>query len=187
VLKTRTWWAPFPYPEWTNQLALRDTEELQPLLDDLEQLKVEGLTGGAMAISFCRRLIQPIQDQAHPAIEYRGQFDPTRVVKHKVSKAEMTARANNILGGRIRNRECPKALGIYNPSDPIRLRPRFISKLCLHKFPSSGLGLIGLSCLVLSASRRHLLVPHTAARRGPAQLQGPQRCGRTGSTTTSRR
>jgi hypothetical protein len=34
-----------------------DTEELQPLLDDLEKLKAEGLTGAAVAISFCRRLI----------------------------------------------------------------------------------------------------------------------------------
>jgi hypothetical protein len=33
---------------------------LQPLLDDLKQLKAEGLTSGAVAISFCRRLIQPI-------------------------------------------------------------------------------------------------------------------------------
>jgi hypothetical protein len=28
--------AGFPYLEWTNQLASWDTEELQPLLDDLE-------------------------------------------------------------------------------------------------------------------------------------------------------
>jgi hypothetical protein len=27
------------------------------------------------------------------------------------------ARAKNIFGGRIRNKECPKALGVYNPSD----------------------------------------------------------------------
>jgi hypothetical protein len=27
---------PFPGPEWTNQLATWDTEELMPLLDDLE-------------------------------------------------------------------------------------------------------------------------------------------------------
>jgi hypothetical protein len=46
-------------------------------LDDLEQLKVEGLTGGAVAISFSRRLIQPIQDRAHPTFEYWGQSDPT--------------------------------------------------------------------------------------------------------------
>jgi hypothetical protein len=36
VLKTSTGQAPAPYPEWTNQLASHDTEELQPLLDDLE-------------------------------------------------------------------------------------------------------------------------------------------------------
>jgi hypothetical protein len=58
VLKERTGRTPVPCPEWTNQLASRDTEELQPLLDDLEQLKAEGLTGAAVAISFCRRLIQ---------------------------------------------------------------------------------------------------------------------------------
>jgi hypothetical protein len=44
-------------PEWTNQLVVLDTQELKPLLDDLEQLKVEGLTDAVVAISFCRRLI----------------------------------------------------------------------------------------------------------------------------------
>jgi hypothetical protein len=49
------------------------------LLDELEQLKAEGLTGTAVAISFCRHLIQPLQDRAHLAFEYWGQSDPTRV------------------------------------------------------------------------------------------------------------
>jgi hypothetical protein len=38
-------------------MATRDTEELKPLLDDLEQLQAEGLTGTVVAISFYRRLI----------------------------------------------------------------------------------------------------------------------------------
>jgi hypothetical protein len=70
ALKTRTGRAPVLYPEWTNQLASWDTEELQPLLDDLEQLKAEGLISGTVAISFCHHLIQPIQDRAHPTFEY---------------------------------------------------------------------------------------------------------------------
>jgi hypothetical protein len=37
----------------------------QPLLDNLEQLKAEGLTGAVVTISFCRCLIQPLQDRAH--------------------------------------------------------------------------------------------------------------------------
>jgi hypothetical protein len=99
-----------------------DTQELKPVLDDLEQLKAEGLTGAAVAISFCRRLIQPLQHWAHPAFECWGQSDPTRVAQRKVSKVEMKAHAKNNLGGRIRNKECPKALGIYNPADPVSLR-----------------------------------------------------------------
>jgi hypothetical protein len=33
----------------------------------------------------------------------------------------MIARVKNIFGGRIRNRECPKAFGMYHPSDPVNL------------------------------------------------------------------
>jgi hypothetical protein len=40
------------------------------LLDDLERLKAEGLTGVAVAISFCCRLIQHLQDRDHPTFEY---------------------------------------------------------------------------------------------------------------------
>jgi hypothetical protein len=57
TLKTMMGWTSVPCPEWTNQLASRDTDELRPLLDDLEELKGEGLTGAAVAISSCRRLI----------------------------------------------------------------------------------------------------------------------------------
>jgi hypothetical protein len=105
ALRESTGRIPVPGPEWTNQLATRDTEELKPLLDDLEQLKAEGLTGAAMAISFCHRLIQPIQDQAHPTFECWGQFDPTRVAQRKVSKAEtlLTRRTSSAGGSATRS------------------------------------------------------------------------------------
>jgi hypothetical protein len=101
------------------------------LVEDLEQLKAEGLTGTAVAISSCRHLIQPLQDRAHLAFEYWGQSDPTRVAQRKVSRAEMMARAKNIFDGRIRNKEFPKALGVYNPSDPVSFRPSHFSNLGL--------------------------------------------------------
>jgi hypothetical protein len=69
-LRERKGRIPTPGLEWTNQLAMRDTEELKPLLDHLEQLKAEGQTGVAVAISFFRRLIHPLQDRAHPTFEY---------------------------------------------------------------------------------------------------------------------
>jgi hypothetical protein len=43
ALKSRTGRVPVMGPEWTNQLATLDTQELKPLLDDLQQLKAEGL------------------------------------------------------------------------------------------------------------------------------------------------
>jgi hypothetical protein len=67
ALKSRTGQIPVVGPQWTNQLATLDTQELKPLLGDLEQLKAEGLTGAAVAIIFCRRVIQPLQDRTHPA------------------------------------------------------------------------------------------------------------------------
>jgi hypothetical protein len=70
-------------------------------------------------------LIQPIQDQVHLAFEYWGQSNPTRVAKHKVSKGEMATRMKNIFSGRIRNRKCPKALGVYRPSDAVSFRSQF--------------------------------------------------------------
>jgi hypothetical protein len=70
ALRERMGRIPSPGPEWTNQLATRDTEELKPLQDDLEQLKAEGLTGATVAISFYHLLVQPLQDRAHPALEY---------------------------------------------------------------------------------------------------------------------
>jgi hypothetical protein len=36
------------------------------------------------------------------------------------------ARAKNIFAGQIRNKECPKALGVYSPSDPVNFDLRVL-------------------------------------------------------------
>jgi hypothetical protein len=118
TLKSRTGQIPVVGPEWTNQLATLDTQKLKSLLDDLQQLEAKGLTGTAVAINFCHRLIQPLQDRAHPAFEYWGKSDPTRVAQRKVSKAEMIACTKNIFGRRICNKECPQGVGDIQPCRP---------------------------------------------------------------------
>jgi hypothetical protein len=42
ALKSRMGRIPVLGPEWINQLATLDTQEIKPSLDDLEQLKAEG-------------------------------------------------------------------------------------------------------------------------------------------------
>jgi hypothetical protein len=51
-------------------LSSRDLKELEPVLELVDELKKKGVTGAVVARSFCRRMIQPIKDQVHPAYEY---------------------------------------------------------------------------------------------------------------------
>jgi hypothetical protein len=48
----------------------------------------------------------------------------------------MTAHAKDIFGGRIRNKERPKVLGVYNPSDPVSFRPWPFSNLRFFEYTS---------------------------------------------------
>jgi hypothetical protein len=49
---------------------------------------------------------------------------------------EMMARAKNIFGGRIRNKECPKALGVYSPSDLVSFQSCCSSDLSFCEYTS---------------------------------------------------
>jgi hypothetical protein len=48
----------------------------------------------------------------------------------------MMARAKNIFGGRIHNKECPKELGVYNPSDLVSFQPWHFSNLIFFEYTS---------------------------------------------------
>jgi hypothetical protein len=82
--------------EWDLGLSTRELEDLKGVLELVSDMKSRGVTGAAVARSFCRRMIQPIKDQVHPAYEYCGQLDPTREVNRKVSRKEMAARVSQI-------------------------------------------------------------------------------------------
>jgi hypothetical protein len=46
--------------------------QVERLLKEITDLSLQKLTGAAVAISFCKRLTQPIQERVHPANEYWG-------------------------------------------------------------------------------------------------------------------
>jgi hypothetical protein len=48
----------------------------------------------------------------------------------------MIARVKNIFGRWIRNKKCPKALGVYNPSDPVSFLPWRISNPSFREYMS---------------------------------------------------
>jgi hypothetical protein len=60
---------PVKINEWDLGLLSRDLAELKPVLELVSELEKHGVTGAAVARSFCRRMMQPIKDSVHPAYE----------------------------------------------------------------------------------------------------------------------
>ena len=83
---------------------------MECLLKEIADLSAQGLTGAAMAISFCKQLTQPIQERIHPAFEYWGHRDPTRGQERKVPREETVNRVTQIMAGQIRDKGCPKLM-----------------------------------------------------------------------------
>ena len=62
-----------------------------------------------VALSYSKRLVQPIQDRVHPGFEYWGRQDPTRGQNRKVPWEEATNRIARMMQVPIRDKGCPKA------------------------------------------------------------------------------
>ena len=94
-----------------------------------------------MAISFCKQLTQPIQERIHPAFEYWVHRDPTRGHERKVPRDEIANRVARIMAGEIRDKGCPKAHYLKQPTDAVSpLEP------CRVVFIRSGLFPLFLLC-----------------------------------------
>jgi hypothetical protein len=119
-LPRRTSHKPVKIIEWDLGLPSHDLKDLKGVLELVSDMKKRGVTGAAVARSFCRRMIQPIKDRVHPAYEYCGQSDPTRVVNRKVSKGEMAARVSQMYSGKVKVKKCPKAHSLKRAADPVR-------------------------------------------------------------------
>jgi hypothetical protein len=52
--------------------------QVEHLLKEIANLSAQKPIGAAVALSFCKRLMQPIQERVHPAYLYWGHDDPTR-------------------------------------------------------------------------------------------------------------
>ena len=82
---------------------------MERLLKEIADLSAQGLTEAAVAISFCRRLTQLIQERVHSAFEYWGHRDPIRGHECKVPWDEIANRVTCIMAGQNQDKDCPKA------------------------------------------------------------------------------
>jgi hypothetical protein len=110
-------------------------EDIKEVLELVCDLKERGVTGGSVARTSCRRLIQPIKDRVHPAYEYWGQSYPAREVNRKVPQGEMMARVSQIYVVRAKIKKCPKSYSLTRPSDLISsgTSRSFVLFFCLRR------------------------------------------------------
>ena len=52
--------------------------QVELLLKKITEMSTQKLTRAVVALSFCKRLTQPIHERVHSAYEYWGRDDPTR-------------------------------------------------------------------------------------------------------------
>ena len=106
---------------WDEPPTTEEMAQMERLLQEIADLSAWSLMGAAVAISFCRRLTQPIQERVHPAFEYWGHRDPTRGHERKVPRDEITNRVACIMAGQIWDKGCPKAHYLKRPTDAVSL------------------------------------------------------------------
>ena len=91
------------------------------LLMEIAELTARKLTGAVVALSFYKRLTQPIQERVLPGYEYWGSEDPTRGQNRKVSRVEASNRVAHIMTGQIRDKGYPKALCLKRSTSAISI------------------------------------------------------------------
>jgi len=74
-----------------------------------------------VALSFSKRLVQPIRDRVHPSFEYWGRQDPTRGQNRKVPREEAVNRVARMMQGPIHDRGCAKMHCLKRPTRAVSL------------------------------------------------------------------
>ena len=97
------------------------------LLKKITVLSAQGLTGAVVALSFSKRLVQPIRDRVHPGFEYWGRQDPTRGQNRKVPREEAANWVTCMMQGPIRDRGCPKMHCLKRSTRAVSLRVVLLS------------------------------------------------------------
>jgi len=104
---------------WEEPPTTEEMAQVERLLKEIADLSAQDLTGAVVALSFCKRLTQPILERVHPAFEYWGRQDPTRRQERKVPREEIANRVACIMAGQIQDKGCPKALCLKRPTNAV--------------------------------------------------------------------
>ncbi|RLN04662.1 hypothetical protein C2845_PM13G09060 [Panicum miliaceum] len=109
---------------------------VEMLLAELQKFKAEKRTGAMVALSFSKRLTQPIQERVQPGYEYSGRENPTRGQNYKVSHSEAHRWVTLIMIGEVLDKGCPKAYCLKRPT----IEEKIVSFWCPTPLPEGQQG-----------------------------------------------
>lgn len=77
---------------WLDEPTTAESIKILDLLKKIADLKEQGMTGVAVARSFLKRRVQPLQLRTTPGYEYSGLDDPSRMSSEDISDEEVGVR-----------------------------------------------------------------------------------------------
>ncbi|RLN11955.1 hypothetical protein C2845_PM09G13620 [Panicum miliaceum] len=137
---------------WEEKPTDEEMVEVEMLLAELQKLKAEKLTSAAVALSFAKRLTQPIQERVHPGYEYSGRDDPTRVQNRKVSRTHVGSFSSDSSIG-SESDDVVEVPGLAAGAGSTMRKRCPTRKVAVSKAQQSGVTLRGRSSTPLGASR----------------------------------
>ena len=100
------------------------------LLEEISNLKENGLTAHAVVIDFVYRYIQPLKDRIYPAYVYVRANDPTREMTQAMTEESVKARVELMLRGEAHNEGTPRPYSAWHPAPNVSdLTLIFVTKL----------------------------------------------------------
>jgi hypothetical protein len=83
--------------EWNLEPSGMEMIQVKELLEAIEALKKEGVTGASVMFSFYKRRVQPIQQRCCLGFEYTGPADPSRMCTEEVPDEVALQRVQRVL------------------------------------------------------------------------------------------
>jgi hypothetical protein len=81
-------------------LTSKELKKIKPLLEKIQTMKLQGLTGFRIVASFLRHWVQPLKARENYGFKYSGAVDPSWTVSIlELTKEEMSERLKKVLKG----------------------------------------------------------------------------------------
>ena len=118
-------WYPKPQVNWNTRPSAEEAQDVPALLERVQDLKNQGLTGVGIAFSFMKRRVQPLQQREHLGFDYEGPSDGSRTTPDDISDEMVLTRLNKMFIG-VSGK--PVIVGEYSKENP----PTAVSDHFLH-------------------------------------------------------